>query len=355
MVESARSGPASGPESNCDGERNEARRAETKALARRPSRRCLRRSPSGRWRECGRRRCQRDRRRRCRNRPRGTCRHAPITGDDQQTVAGKKLGLNLEVVTGTRRPRAFGSRLEFEGADRVDRGRAALLDLVPAGLAPAADVGEHEVPARPPWASSKAQVTVPSRYSPIGTVASAPSPVRPTAEPSRPMSVAVSSTAAGSPGRFAHGRDGRCRCPSSGSTERRCPNGSERTAYRASPIVRIDANRNCSDDESQQAIVIQVDPEAVLGVGEEPVAVAVGMRRTACRLAGEIDLAFEIARRGVAEGDPGGPEAKDGRPVRHSEWSRLRRSPGRAGARQVRFSPSTRSVASIRRLRLAST
>ena len=35
---------------------------------------------------------------------RGACQHAPIAGDDQQAVAGKKLGLNLEVVTGRTGP-----------------------------------------------------------------------------------------------------------------------------------------------------------------------------------------------------------------------------------------------------------
>ncbi len=58
---------------------------------------------------------------------RGACQHAPVASDDQQAVAGKKLRLNLEVVTGAHCPRAFGSRLEVEDADRVDLGRARLV------------------------------------------------------------------------------------------------------------------------------------------------------------------------------------------------------------------------------------
>ncbi len=81
---------------------------------------------------------------------RGACRYAPITGDDQKAVAGKKLRLNLKVLIGVRRPLAFDSRLEFENANRIDRGRVALFDLVPTGFTLAADIGEYEVPARSP-------------------------------------------------------------------------------------------------------------------------------------------------------------------------------------------------------------
>lgn len=101
------------------------------------------------------------------------------------------------------------------------------------------------------------------------------------------------------------------------------------------------------------AVIVQVDPEVVLEVGEEPVAVAVHAPY-GVRAAGEFDLALEIPRRGVAEGDPGGPEAKDGRPAKITSRFAL---DDRQVEREceVRFSPSTRSAASIRRLRLAST
>ena len=67
--------------------------------------------------------------------------------------------------------------------------------------------------------------------------------------------------------------------PISGSTASRLPSSSERTTYRVRSRLSTVAKRNCSAAGSKLAVAVEVDPEAVLRVGHQAVAVAVDAAR----------------------------------------------------------------------------
>ena len=72
----------------------------------------------------------------------------------------------------------------------------------------------------------------------------------------------------------------------------------------------------------QPAVVVEVDPESILRVGEKPVAVAVGSPR-GVPAAGDTHRALDIPRRGEAEGHAGGAQPQIALGVRQNEFSDL--------------------------------